>query len=1480
MSAPPRGSRRGRGRGGSSTTTRITNGTTTHKDVDSSKTSAIRGRGRARNVSTQPRDQNATRQHPVTTDPRIANKARATRPANWRDPTADGNMDYDKRMNDFYQTLKKNRERARAEAIRKGLMADPNKPTSLEKAITIVGTCQDMCPEFDRVQRIVQNMVDRCEKQPSKNGKDVPCEDYMVKPFRRSAAGNDEQIPSDLRPPLVLQKTLNYLLDELVGGSQPLGAVHKFVWDRTRAIRNDFSIQQVTKTEDQKIAIDCFERIARFHILALHQLSKTTPETSEFNHFQEREQLNSTLLSLMYYYEDTRDKFKSPNEPEFRAYCIIFEIQDPKPDLEDRVSSWPSWVIHNRRVQTALKLYATAGNINDSQGPLQPRTPHLISQSCYGRFWKIIHSNAVGYLMACVSEIYFNFVRKTALENILKAYRKPRGNQVEPWSLADLRAALAFDKVEEVQSFCEDHGFTIVEVNDKPYLELGSVRGHLSDSAVQRKQIFNKKLVESKRCNRTLAAVINGISASEAQKQNLLETSETESESANSKEKSLFITGHSDDEDAGDQSETSINGGLTQAATDPKPFTNNMFGAPSTSTNPFATANATETTSGFFAPKLASGSSGFGAPSNAFGTAPKSNSSPFTAANMSTSQSGTQQNKPGLFGAPSPFGSGSNITQPGLFGQPSSTASNVQTSTDNSNPTFGAPLTSTFIPTFGGPFNIPATGASSPSIFGAPKTSVPSSQPPSFSFGQPKASTPSVFGQEQPPLPKNPDFKFGSTSSTRAFFEPTAEHSILNTSEKQPTISNFFAPNPQSANQQSSSPETSPSLFTPPPIQQSQASLELFSSKPPVDQPQLSPASLAESYIESISSPSQEASSSQEPLPSLTKAAPPPQPQMQASPPTSSQVQKPQSSSSTLQSKQALPPTIKNVNFNSRPRISSPLAQPPITPSLDVSQGRPSGPQQTRSEPRPQLTRPQAPPVQVNPKPRIIQELAQVTMLEPKEGVLDQFIVHNVNMIVKAAVRQAKDEESWRQAAKARRIILSKKYLHRWKNIAWALNLHRQGRERRKNLARSMLSLSQSHFRRSSEFDPHPSTSGSQEPSMSTVSQPKQAPPRQSTTRVTKKRSLIQGPLEQRSTKKVAKHQRSQTVNGAKMSKSTLFPPSLTRSNNPRSPLSSSLCASLCGSGSFAGIMRNSSNKSLPSGRMDNTKTNYFRLKALGIDEVALYSPKKRQRDQDESVNVKKIQRLSPKSKGSTIPRSVPRSTSVGRLTNGIHNIQHRKQSSPPPTSSAKHSTKTSTDPPDEDEALLAQVREMREQMVADIAWFQEEREKTESEMNSRRSSYSGSWAPSTSMNRTERRIAEHGAGGLEKSGIIWPDDDCPLSNGKGKGEAAVYTNGGWAHTNGVETSEFEDDEDEVDDNWRGGYGDYPYNNYDDDDDSREDERDIYDDDDDDDDEEVVNLESPPPQQQSRPSVSEESPQVKQMDYRQMGNSVEDAIEL
>jgi hypothetical protein len=92
-------------------------------------------------------------------------------------------------------------------------MQDPDKPRSLDEAITLVGECADMCPEYERVQRIVQNDVwtQENDRGTLKYGRHARLydESLMVKKFRRAAAGNEEQLPSDLRPPRVLSVSNN-----------------------------------------------------------------------------------------------------------------------------------------------------------------------------------------------------------------------------------------------------------------------------------------------------------------------------------------------------------------------------------------------------------------------------------------------------------------------------------------------------------------------------------------------------------------------------------------------------------------------------------------------------------------------------------------------------------------------------------------------------------------------------------------------------------------------------------------------------------------------------------------------------------------------------------------------------------------------------------------------------------------------------------------------------------------------------------------------------------------------------------------------------------------------------------------------------------------------------------------------------------------------------------------------------------------------
>ncbi|KAL1958980.1 hypothetical protein VTO42DRAFT_3221 [Malbranchea cinnamomea] len=452
-----------------------------------------------------------------------------------------------------YEQLKQDRAKERTQAIASGQMTDPNQPTSLNRAITPTGTCTDMCPEFERVERIVQKMVDKCEKlhDPETASYQV-VEAKMIKRFRRSAAGYDEQLPSDIRTPKTLLQTMNYMLRHVITDDESLGSIHKFVWDRTRSIRNDLSIQQLTQVTDVEVAVKCLERIARFHIVSLHLLS-SRDNAEHFDHHQEREQLNNTLLSLLYYYDDNRGRINFPNEDEFRAYYIVFAIHDQRPDLEARVQKWPRELRQSPRVQVALELFAAATNTWEYQGTLDSKRPNAIAQGFYSRFFNIVRSDRVSYLMACIAEIYFNQVRQTAIRSIWKAYcRQPLSQQHknQEWTVEELTKVLCFDDAEQTIAFCEKQGLQLTtNPEGHTYLNWADRSIDSVDFQPSSEQVFSDKLVESKRRGRSLVALILGMNVAQAIKHGMINTSLFASEAVSEgfgKDESLFV---SDDEE-------------------------------------------------------------------------------------------------------------------------------------------------------------------------------------------------------------------------------------------------------------------------------------------------------------------------------------------------------------------------------------------------------------------------------------------------------------------------------------------------------------------------------------------------------------------------------------------------------------------------------------------------------------------------------------------------------------------------------------------------------------------------------------------------------------------------------------------------------------------------------------------------------------------------------------------------------------------
>ena len=337
-------------------------------------------------------------------------------------------------------------------------------------------------------------------------------------------------------------------------------------------------------------------------------------------------------------------------------------------------------------------------------------------------------------------------------------------------------------------------------------------------------------------------------------------------------------------------------------------------------------------------------------------------------------------------------------------------------------------------------------------------------------------------------------------------------------------------------------------------------------------------------------------------------------------------------------------------------------------------------------------------------------------------------------------------------------ILLGRKYGRKWKEVAWKMRLLRQGRERRRKFAQSMQGLAlSSHQRRSPSTDldkmstskargedgivqqpqttampPPPRPTKGQGTSKSipteTIPQHSSVPGHRSDSKSQRRGPVITTePAASRITKVSPKHHKRSTTAGDAGS--------LHRSWKTASSSASSLSAA------SNSVLRESimaKARHLLAGRpTDTTRTDYFRLKAMGIDPDTPSVPamgSKRTRNEFE-VEAKKAQKMSPaeKIKPSSLAKSDP-SQMPGQI---------------PPSASA---TRQVVDDPDEE--LLAQMRRAREAMSESISWFQEERAKSEFSRSSSESRPETAkerrlreWAPTPS--RTEQRLAITGGHGL-----------------------------------------------------------------------------------------------------------------------------------
>ncbi|VUG17931.1 DEBR0S2_19548g1_1 [Brettanomyces bruxellensis] len=333
----------------------------------------------------------------------------------------------------LFQEFQGYRKKEREQMEKLNLVDQENAKKSLDAAISFRGSCQDMCPTFERVEREFKNQVSRWEKDPS-TGRISKM--FAIKTFMRPS-GQPPSLPSDVRPPKVLSRTLNYIIDNLL---DKLPDSQSFIWDRTRSIRQDFTFQNNYSGIE---SIDCHERICRIHILSLHVMAAA--HDPDYQQQQEIEQFNNSLQTLTHMYDDVRSRGGiCPNEAEFRSYELISKIDDT--ELDRNLQRLPDTIISAPVLQRAIFL---RGLILRGVGRLD----------LYSAFFRAIFDGHTPFLLACLAEIHFNMIRYNALSMLARSLHSKAKNMPDAKALS---ADLGFDTVGEFLQSCKLYALPIL----------------------------------------------------------------------------------------------------------------------------------------------------------------------------------------------------------------------------------------------------------------------------------------------------------------------------------------------------------------------------------------------------------------------------------------------------------------------------------------------------------------------------------------------------------------------------------------------------------------------------------------------------------------------------------------------------------------------------------------------------------------------------------------------------------------------------------------------------------------------------------------------------------------------------------------------------------------------------------------------------------------------------------------------------------
>ncbi|QID83493.1 actin cytoskeleton and mitosis protein [Saccharomyces pastorianus] len=374
-------------------------------------------------------------------------------------------------LNELYETLKQMRNKERSIMEHKGLVDKADSAKDLYDAIVFQGTCQDMCPIFERSRRNVEYTVFSYEKNGPNDKK--ASRTRALKVFARPAAAAAPPLPSDVRPPHILVKTLDYIVDNLLA---TLPESEGFLWDRMRSIRQDFTYQNYSGPE----AVDCNERIVKIHLLILHVMVKSNVE---FSLQQELEQLHKSLITLSEIYDDVRSSGGScPNEAEFRAYALLSKIRDPQYD--ENIQRLPKHIFQDKMVQMALCFRRIISNSAYTERGFV-KTENCLN--LYARFFQLMQSPNLPLLMGFFLQMHLTEIRFYAVRALSHTLNKRH----KPIPLVYLENTLLFNSRQETIEFCNHYSIEIINGDSADLKTLTQYSHKLAETQPLKKTYLN-----------------------------------------------------------------------------------------------------------------------------------------------------------------------------------------------------------------------------------------------------------------------------------------------------------------------------------------------------------------------------------------------------------------------------------------------------------------------------------------------------------------------------------------------------------------------------------------------------------------------------------------------------------------------------------------------------------------------------------------------------------------------------------------------------------------------------------------------------------------------------------------------------------------------------------------------------------------------------------------------------------------------------